>query len=259
MNRIKDQLETIKTKKKIGLMTHVIVGYPSLEATEEIIMAMVDEGVDMIELQIPFSDPVADGPTILKASEQALANGVSVDDAFALVKKLRDQGVKIPLLFMTYANIVMARGIEKFFAESANVGIDGFILPDFPFDTPEGQKCFCLAKENNQQMIPLYAPTMSDDRFKFLASYTQDLLYAVSRTGVTGTKGVSTDLTKYLQKIKSITDGKIALGFGIQSAKQVSDLQGKCDIAVIGTHILRLYQEGGIELMRKFLQEITGK
>ncbi len=216
MIRITKQLEKIKNSEKMGIMTHVIVGYPSLEKTEELVLAMVEEGVDMIELQIPFSDPVADGPTILKASQESLTNGTKTSDAFELVTSLRKKGVEIPLLFMTYANIVYSQGIEHFINTSSAVGIDGYILPDLPFDTPEGKEAYTLAQKNNQEMIPLYAPTMSDERFTFLSKFSNNLLYAVSRTGVTGTKGVSTDLDKYLKKIRNTTTSKntsIALGF----------------------------------------------
>lgn len=205
MNRIQHQLQKIREQKKIGLMTHVVVGYPSLQETEDMILLMVEEGVDMIELQIPFSDPVADGPVILKASDEALKNGTKVNDAFELVQRIRAKGVEIPLLFMTYANVVQAKGVEKFFEESARVGIDGYIIPDMPFDTPEGEKCFSLANKYDQQVVPLFAPTMSEARIEKIAGYTKDILYAVSRTGVTGVKGVSSDLDTYLFNIKKYT------------------------------------------------------
>lgn len=261
MTRIESQLKKISESKKMGLMTHVIVGYPSLQKTEELVMAMVEEGVDMIELQISFSDPVADGPTILKASQEALDNGTKISDAFDLVESLRNKGVEIPLLFMTYANVVYSQGIESFMDQAKEVGIDGYILPDFPFDTPEGQLAFECAEKNNQEMIPLYAPTMDDERFEFLSGYTKNILYAVSRTGVTGTKGVSADLDEYLEKIKKNTNADIALGFGIQSAEQVNALEGKTELAVIGSHILKIFSDpkGGIEKVREFLREVKGE
>jgi tryptophan synthase alpha chain len=254
--RIHNQLEKIKQSGKMGLMTHVVVGYPSLEKTEELVLAMVEEGVDMIELQIPFSDPVADGPTILKASQEALDTGTTVEDAFDLVESLRNKRVEIPLLFMTYANVVYSQGVENFMEISSSVGVDGYILPDFPFDTEEGQQAFEISQKKNQEMIPLYAPTMSDERFAFISQYAQNILYAVSRTGVTGVKGFSADLDEYLKKIKNHTSASIALGFGIQSAEQVHSLQGKAELAVIGSHILSIFQNEGVEAVRTFLREI---
>ena len=256
MTRIETQLKKIEQSGSMGLMTHVIVGYPSLRETEELVLAMVEEGVDMIELQLPFSDPVADGPTILKASQESLDNGTQISDAFDLVESLRNKGVEIPLFFMTYANIVYSQGIEDFMERAKAVGIDGYILPDLPFDTPEGKLAFECAQKHKQEMIPLYAPTMTEERFAFLSQFSQNLLYAVSRTGVTGTKGVSADLDVYLDKIRKNTDAKIALGFGIQSASQVHALQGKTEMAVIGSHILKIFEKEGIEKVREFLREI---
>jgi len=147
MSRIETQNEIIEEEDRIGVMTHVIVGYPTLQATEDLVITMAENGADFIELQIPFSDPVADGPTILKASQIALDNGTTVENAFTLARNLRQKGVTIPLLFMTYANIVNATGIQQFVKKSAKVGIDGFIIPDLPFNTQEGEEMFLLAQQ----------------------------------------------------------------------------------------------------------------
>ncbi len=256
MNRIETQLKKISDEKRIGVMTHVIVGYPSLEKTEELVIAMAKNGADFVELQIPFSDPVADGPVILKASQEALDNGVRTEDVFTLAKNLRKKGINIPLIIMTYANIVMAQGIENFIEKSAKADIDAFILPDLLFDTPEGQKIYDESKEKKIEMIPLYAPTMQAKRYNFLKKYSQNLIYAVSRTGVTGTKGFSNDIDEYLEKIKKSTNAHIALGFGIQSEKQIQDLYGIVDIAVIGSHLVQVFDEKGVEGVSKFLQKI---
>lgn len=256
MTRIEKQLKKISEEKRIGVMTHVVVGYPSLQKTEELVIAMAENGADFIELQIPFSDPVADGPVILKASQEALDNGITTEDVFVLAKNLRKKGVKIPLIIMTYANIVMAQGIEIFIEKSKKSEIDSFIIPDLLFDTPEGKKMYELSKEKNIEMMPLYAPTMKKNRYDFLGGYSQNILYAVSRTGVTGTKGFSADLDSYLEKIKKSTEAKIALGFGIQSQEQIQNLYGIVDIAVIGSHLVKVFDEKGVEGVSEFLQEI---
>ncbi len=260
MSRIETQNEIIAEENRIGVMTHVIVGYPNIQATEDLVCTMAENGADFIELQIPFSDPVADGPTILKASQIALDNGTTVDDAFTLAKNLRQKGVTIPLLFMTYANIVNTYGIEKFAEKSAKVGIDGYIIPDLPFDTKEGQKLFEISKQYGQEMIPLYAPTMNDERYEFLSKHAQNIIYAVSRTGVTGTKGTNseTDLDIYLQKIKNSTSQKtrIALGFGIQSHEQIKNLNNTVDTVVIGSHLVQVFDEKGNDGVAEFLQKI---
>ncbi|HID92383.1 TPA: tryptophan synthase subunit alpha [Candidatus Gracilibacteria bacterium] len=260
MSRIETQNEIISEENRIGVMTHVIVGYPNLQATEDLVITMAENGADFIELQIPFSDPVADGPTILKASQIALDNGVTVENAFTLAQNLRKKGVTIPLLFMTYTNIVNAYGIEKFAEKSAKVGIDGYIIPDLPFDTKEGQLLFTVSQKYSLEMIPLYAPTMNDDRYAMLGRYSQNIIYAVSRTGVTGTKGTNseTDLDTYLHKIKNATPVKtrIALGFGIQSYEQIKNLKGVVDTVVIGSHLVRVFDEEGNEGVREFLKAI---
>jgi len=260
MSRIETQNEIIEEESRIGVMTHVIVGYPTMQATEDLVITMAENGADFIELQIPFSDPVADGPTILKASQIALDNGTTVDDAFQLAQNLRKKGVTIPLLFMTYANIVHATGIEKFVEQSAKVGIDGFIIPDLPFDTKEGKEMFSLAQKHSLEMIPLYAPTMKKDRYEALGNYAQNIIYAVSRTGVTGVKGTNseTDLDKYLDTIKKTTSAKtkIALGFGIQSHAQIENLKNTVDTVVIGSHLVRTFDEKGNEGVANFLQKI---
>jgi len=256
MSRIETQNEIIEEEDRIGVMTHVIVGYPTLQATEDLVITMAENGADFIELQIPFSDPVADGPVILKASQEALDNGVETKDVFILAKNLRKKGVKIPLIIMTYANIVMAQGIENFVEKSKNSEIDAFIIPDLLFDTPEGKQIYELSTKNNIEMIPLYAPTMKKKRYEFLSQYSQNLLYAVSRTGVTGTKGFSNDIDEYLNTIKKSTNARIALGFGIQSHKQIHDLKGVVDIAVIGSHLVKVFDEKGVEGVGEFLRKI---
>ena len=260
MSRIETQNEIIEEEDRIGVMTHVIVGYPTLQATEDLVITMAENGADFIELQIPFSDPVADGPTILKASQIALDNGTTVENAFTLARNLRQKGVTIPLLFMTYANIVNATGIQQFVKKSAKVGIDGFIIPDLPFNTQEGEEMFLLAQQHSLEMIPLYAPTMNTDRYELLKNYAQNIIYAVSRTGVTGVKGTNseTDLDIYLDTIKKTTSAKtkIALGFGIQSHEQIKNLKNVVDTVVIGSHLVRLFDEQGNEGVAEFLQKI---
>ena len=257
MSRIKNQNLKIKNEKRMGIMTHVVVGYPSLEETENLVITMEKEGADFVELQIPFSDPVADGPTILKASQQSLDNKTTVSDAFILAKNLRDKGVKIPLIFMTYANIVYAKGIEKFITESKKAGIDAFIIPDLPLDTHEGEMFFKLSQQNNLEMIPLFAPPCSDERLSFLGKHAKNIVYAVARTGVTGSKtDIKADIEKTLTRFKKHTSVDIALGFGIQSKEQIMSLKEKVETVVIGTAILKIFEKGGVDAVAKFMRDL---
>lgn len=254
--RIQVQNQKIKKENRIGIMTHVVVGYPSLQKTEEIVQAMEKSGADFVELQIPFSDPIADGPTILKASQKSIENGTTVEDCFQLVKNLRNKGVKIPLLFMTYANIVLSKTIDAFVEEGKASGIDGFIIPDLSCDTPEGDVMFQKSEAEGLEMIPLFAPSMNPHRYNILAKRCHSLLYAVSRTGVTGTKGTSDDLEEYIKTIRSHTDARIALGFGIQSKAQIQNLHGTVDIAVVGSHLLRVFEQKGVDGVEEFLTSL---
>jgi tryptophan synthase alpha chain len=256
MSFIVQKNKEIKNRKKVGIMTHVVIGYPSLEETEALVIAMSENGVDYIELQIPFSDPVADGSTILKASQISLDNKTRVKDAFLLVNNLRKKNIKIPLIFMTYANIVYSYGIDKFVEDSKTIGVDGFIIPDLPFDTKEGERFYETSKINNLEHIPLYAPNITDSRYNFLSKYSNNLVYAVSRTGITGTKGVSLDIDDYILKIRKNTNAKIALGFGIQSHDQINKLSEKVDILVLGSHLLNLFNKQGISSVVEFLKKI---
>ena len=164
MNLIDKQLEKIKKEKRLGLMTHVVIGYPSLETTESLVKTMEEAGVDFIELQIPFSDPLADGPTIMRACEKALENGIKVKDSFEVAKEL-SSGIKIPLLFMAYFNTVFRYGVEKFCKDAKNVGISGLIVPDLPI---EEEKCehfmkYCKKYDLNhiQSSLSIYSGSLS--------------------------------------------------------------------------------------------------
>lgn len=239
----------------LQLMTHVVVGYPSLDKTFELVMTMVKSGVGMIELQIPFSDPVADGPIILRASQYALDNGTRVEDAFNLVEKIRNAGIDIPLLFMTYANIALSYGIESFVQKSAEIGIDGFIIPDLPIDTKEGELFYEACQKTNTEMIPLYAPTMGQDRFELLGKYSHHLVYAVSRTGITGVAGMGNNLEEYIAKIRLYSSAQIALGFGIQSIQQIQSLSGLVEYAVVGSHLINIFEKNSFAGVQSFLDE----
>ncbi len=249
-------LQKLKREKKMGVMAHTVVGYPTLSHTKEI-LKIISPYVDIIELQIPFSDPIADGPHLLKASQNALENGVQVQDVFHLIEEMRLFGIRTPFLIMTYANIVIAKGIPSFVTMAKKSGADGFIIPDLPFDTPEGEEFFTLSKREGLCVLPLLAPTSSDERLQFLAQYAEDLLYVVARTGITGSKTeFSEELDIFIKKIRRVTDTPLALGFGIQTPEQVHTLHGKVEMVIIGTALLKIFEEKGVFGMEEFLKSI---
>lgn len=238
MNRIDKKLQEIKQKKKIGLMTHVVVGYPSLEETIRLIELMETSGVDMIELQIPFSDPLADGPTIMKACEESLANGTRVGDAFDVVEKVRKKG-RIPLLFMCYYNTVFQYGIEKFCRDAAMVGIDGLIVPDMPIDEENEERFYFFAKKYGLHTIQVVSPASTEERLKKISKVGSGFVYATARQGITGAKNtLDSHIEKYVERIKKNFDVPIAVGFGISRKEHVASLVGKANVAVVGSKII---------------------
>jgi tryptophan synthase alpha chain len=249
-NTIKQQL----AHKDILLMTHIVIGYPTLQASMEIVEQMVDAGVDLMELQIPFSEPIADGPVILKANQQALATGITVEQCLDFAEKVSKR-FDIPFLFMTYYNILFKYGVEKFAEQMASRGVCGAIVPDLP---PEEAGDYLGAmQDNNLAPIFIYAPNSSDQRMKKLAEYGQGLMYCVARKGVTGSQtDFCHQLDNYLARCRKATDLPLALGFGVSDKKDVDYLKGKADIAVIGSQAIRVMEQQGIQAVGDFIRSL---
>lgn len=232
------QLNKIKESSLMGLMTHVVVGYPTITKTEEIIQALADGGSDFIELQIPFSDPIADGPTIMEASDSALKNGVTTDTAMEMMKKMSSR-LSIPLLFMCYFNTVYSYGVEHFCKDAQAAGAKGLIIPDVPPEEERYEKLANACKNNNLSLIRVLSPASSEERIQKNAELARGFVYCVSRYGVTGTSNkLAPELTDYLQRVAKFTKLPKAVGFGISSPDQVRALKGKAEIAVVGSAII---------------------
>ena len=246
--------QVFATGKKIGLMTHVVAGYPNLDATADLIRLMADTGVDLVEIQIPFSDPLADGPTIMRASQHALDNGITTDDCFKLAEDMAKK-VDIPLLFMTYGNIPFAMGMERFMRRSADAGIQGLIIPDLPFDE-ETDDHMNLARKADLKIIQVTSPSTNEERLEKVCAIAEGFIYSTLKVGITG---AGTDIDDqgiaFLNRIRSLTDLPIAAGFGISSPEHVEKLVGKTDVAVIGSHVINLYEKEGMEGVAGFLRE----
>ncbi|MBP0987603.1 MAG: tryptophan synthase subunit alpha, partial [Oscillospiraceae bacterium] len=197
----------------------ITCGDPDLETTGKIVRAMAEAGADLIELGIPFSDPTAEGPVIQGANIRALAGGVTTDKIFACVAELR-KDVTVPLVFMTYANVVFSYGIERFAAKCEEVGIDGIILPDVPFEEKDEFAPICRA--HNVDFISLIAPT-SENRIAMIAKEAEGFIYLVSSLGVTGVRSnITTDIPSLCAAVKSSTDVPCAIGFGISTPEQAA-------------------------------------
>ncbi len=222
----------------------ITCGDPDLETTAACVRACVDNGADLIELGIPFSDPTAEGPVIQGANMRALAGGVTTDRIFDLVRELR-RDVKIPMVFMTYANVVFSYGTERFVSACRDIGIDGLILPDLPFEEKEEFAPIC--REYGVDLISLVAPT-SADRIAMIAREAEGFLYVVSSLGVTGTRSeITTDLGSIIWVVRENTSVPCAIGFGISTPEQAKKMAALSDGASVGSAIIKLLARYGRE------------
>lgn len=220
----------------------ITCGDPDLATTAEIVRSAVRAGADLIELGIPFSDPTAEGPVIQGANIRALAGGITTDKVFELVENLR-KDVKIPLVFMTYANVVFSYGAEKFMKRCQETGIDGIILPDLPFE--EKKEFSEVAKKYGIDMISLIAPT-SENRISMIAKEAEGFIYIVSSLGVTGVRSeINTDISRIVEIIRQNTDIPCAVGFGISEPRQAQKMAGISDGAIVGSAIIKIMEQYG--------------
>ena len=231
-------------------------GDPSLEVTEQLIYAMEEAGADLIELGIPFSDPTAEGPVIQAANVRALSGGVTTDKIFDMVKRLR-QNTKIPMVFMTYANVVFSYGTERFIQKAASLGMDGLILPDVPFEEKEEFDSVC--KKYGLDLISLIAPT-SHERITQIAKEAEGFVYCVSSLGVTGMRSaITTDIGAMVQLVKAAKDIPCAVGFGISTPEQAAAMAAKSDGAIVGSAIVKLcgqYKEASVPYVKEYVKSM---
>ena len=220
----------------------ITCGDPSLEITEQLVYAMEEAGADLIELGIPFSDPTAEGPVIQEANVRALSGGVTTDKVFDMVAKIR-QKTAIPMVFMTYANVVFSYGTEHFIKKAAEVGMDGLILPDVPFEEKEEFDTVC--KQYGLDLISLIAPT-SHERITQIAKEANGFVYCVSSLGVTGTRTqITTDIGGMVKLVKAVKDIPCAVGFGISTPEQAKKMAAQSDGAIVGSAIVKLCSAHG--------------
>lgn len=233
-------IDNVFQKKNRALITYITVGYPSIEATKKIVPLLVASGSDIVELGIPYSDPLVDGATIQQASLCALRKGVTPRHCLELAKQMR-QEVDVPLVFMTYFNPVYKYGIKKFCYESAISGVNGLIVPDLPPD--EGSELEVIANSEGLDLIYLLAPTSNEERIEIVARKSRGFIYLVSITGTTGArKNLITDLDELVARIRKKTTKPLCVGFGISTPKQASEVVRVADGVIIGSQIIQLMQ-----------------
>ena len=237
MSRIKKAFENGK-----AFIAFVTCGDPDLETTGAVVREMVKNGADLIELGIPFSDPTAEGPVIQGANLRALNGGVTTDKIFEFVKELR-RDVSVPMVFMTYANVVFSYGAERFISTCRGIGMDGLILPDVPYEEKEEFQSIC--RRFGLELISLIAPT-SENRIARIAGEAEGFVYLVSSLGVTGVRSeIKTDLTSIVEAIRRNTDIPCAIGFGISTPEQAARMAGLADGVIVGSAIVRLIEKYG--------------
>lgn len=249
-NYIRERLQ----ERDILLMTHIVLGYPSFADSLRLIETMVQAGVDIMELQIPFSEPIADGPVILKTNQAALERGATVAQCFDTARQAASR-FPIPFLFMSYYNILFKYGVDRFAAAARDSGIRGAIVPDAPLE--EGEEYLAAMDAHSLDPIFIFAPNSSDVRMRQIAARARGFVYCVARKGVTGQQtDFSRDLEAYLARCRAATDLPLALGFGVKDKADVDFLRGKADIAVIGSQTIRVLNENGVDAVGDFIRSV---
>ena len=241
-------------QKDILLMTHIVLGYPSFGDGLRIIETMVDAGVDLMELQIPFSEPSADGPVIARANQEALKGGVTVKDCFKFAKKVT-RTFDIPFLIMSYYNVIFRFGVKNFVTAISNCGLRGAIIPDLPSE--EGREYLDAMFAHDIAPILIFSPTTSFDRMGYIDSFAKGFIYCVARKGVTGENtNFSEELAAFLTRCREATPLPLALGFGVKEKAHIDFLRGKADIAVIGSQTIRIMEQKGISSVGDFISSL---
>jgi len=251
MNRIEKKFEELKKNRKKAFIVYITAGDPDLKTTYKIITELEKNGVDIIELGIPFSDPLADGPTIQAASERALSRGVNIASILKLVRSVRPR-VRTPFVFMTYYNPVFQYGLERFINDSKKAGIDGVIIPDLP--TEESGDIVKHARKVDFSVIFLAAPTSTNARLKEISRKSQGFIYYVSLTGVTGArKALSQDIFNNVKRLKQMTKKPVCVGFGVSNPAQAKKIALVADGVISGSALIKIIENniGKNDLVKK--------
>lgn len=240
-------------------MTHVVAGYPSEQECIDLMIGMQKAGVGIIEVQIPFSDPIADGETIMRANDRALENGMTIKKSFDLINKAKKQGLTIEVYIMTYFQKVFFYGLDKFCREAARAGAKGLIVPDLPFDAPEYKELYKTMKSNNLEIVPVVSPATSPDRLNGELENVGDLIYLTSMRGITGKRlRLNKELTDIAGRIKVLKpESKLAVGFGIESKGDVGEVLKIADVAVVGSAVIRSINKDSVAGALKFVDQLV--
>lgn len=236
-SRIAGTFARCKAENRTALMPFVTAGYPTMEITEKIIHAIVAAGADLIEIGTPFSDPLADGTTVQRTSQVSLDNGTKLRDCIALAKSVREAGIEVPLMLMGYFNPVVKYGLDRYVADCANAGVDGFIIPDLPIE--ESGRMRDAARAKGIDLIYMTAPTTTEERLRQVGEMGSGFVYCVSVTGVTGAReSMSASLGDYMARVRSHTEMPLAVGFGISTPEHVAEVGKVADGAIVASAMI---------------------
>ncbi len=260
-NRIDATLSKLREAGQPALVPFVTIGFPDIPTSESLARVILDSGADMLELGVPFSDPLADGPTIQMTSYRALQNGVTLSRCIEAVRNLRDGGVDSPLIFMGYYNPYLRYGLDRFLDDAASAGLDGMIVPDLP--TEEAAQFSEMAANRGIHLIPLLAPTSSDERIRDACESAGGFIYCVSLTGVTGARRSISQSTPHLaERIRRYTDLPILVGFGVSRREHLQEIATFADGAIVASALLdavdKAPEDGKLDAARNFIQALKG-
>lgn len=239
VDRLKESFQEMRRRGTPGVIPYLTAGFPSIEETVPLLTAMVDGGADAIELGVPFSDPLADGPTVQRSSFHALSQGVNLATCLDLSRQFRARGQTTPLVFMGYYNPILSYGIDRFADDASDAGVDGVIVPDLPYEEAETLQTVCDRK--GVHVIPLLAPTSTDERIAKTCEKADAFVYCVSLTGVTGARQeLPSGIPAMTRRVRQHTDLPIAIGFGISQNRHVQALAPWAEAAVVGSALIDL-------------------
>ena len=257
MSRIADGFAKAKGEGRPALLAYVTADYPEAGATEALAAAIIDAGADMIEIGVPFSDPLAEGPTIQRSSQVALEQGATLDTCFDACAALRKRYSVVPLILMGYYNPVLSYGLDRFAERAAGAGVDGVIVVDLPAE--EAAPLLQVCRPRGIDVILLLAPTSTDDRIRKASEVASGFVYCVSVAGVTGARErLSEGLDGFLQRVRKHVDLPLAVGFGISTAEHVRAVGGLADGAAVGSAVINAITDGGAEGVRSLIADLSG-
>ncbi len=261
MNRISQLFNKLKASHKSALGIFITAGDPDIKVSQKILNSLPDNGADFIELGMPFSDPMADGPSIQSSSLRALNKGMSLLKTLLMVKKFREKNTETPIILMGYFNPIFRFGVKKFINQAEEVGVDGFIIVDLPPE--EDNEFFIPLRKTNMDLIRLITPTTDEKRLQIVLKNASGFLYYVSITGITGTKKASNrDIKDAVSRINNYSDLPVAVGFGIKSKEQVSEISKYTNAVVIGSHIIKIIENSFMknnDIREKIVEDINAE